>query len=614
MGIRLNMLSYPILLAFLSVVAAAPNRRLYSSAFGYPGQNASFDYVVIGGGTAGLVVAARLAETASVAVIEAGGFYEQDNSNNSVVPLLSLTGIAFIDPTATFTPQPLMDWSLLSQPVTNAGNRRIHYAQGKTLGGSSAINTMSYVRGTIGSYQRWADTVGDQSYTFANLLKYFKKSCHLTPPNLAKRNSTNATVLYDPTVFDSSGGPLQVSWNNWVDPTLTWLAKAVQAIGLPLSPKGFNSGQLNGYGSWVPSTISPDHAYRSSSESSFLRQAIRDTGIIVYPHTQAMKVLFDSSSPPKATGVLVSTQGLEYQISANKEVIVSAGTFHSPQLLMVSGIGPSSVLESYSIPVLSDLPGVGQNLWDPISFGVSYPVSTPSGQSLTANPALAPGFVQQYLTNASGPFSSAAGYLSCERIPEALRRNLSASTQAKLATFPSDWPEIEYIVGSFVGANLTTIAAIVAWIPTPFSRGNVTISSASMSDPPVINLGWLTDPSDGEVAVAAFRRLRTIWGTAPANAIKTGPELLPGSAVQSYADILNYIRQSATQIWHACATCAMGKEGDANAVVDSKARVFGVSGLRVVDASAFPFVQPGHIQSSVYALAEKIADDIKNGN
>jgi choline dehydrogenase len=295
--------------------------------------------LVVGGGIGGLVVASRLAETASVAVLEAGGFYEVENGNRSVVPLLSLTGIAFIDPSETFTPQPLMDWSLLSEPIPGAGNRKVHYAQGKTLGGSSAINTMSYLRGSKGSYQRLADTVGDQSWSFDNLIPYFKKSCELTPPNLEKRNATNATVTYDPTVFDPSGGPLHVSWNNWVDPTLTWLAKAVEEIGLPLSPEGFSSGELVGHGAWVPSTLDPKNAHRSSAESSFLQDAINNgTGnLAVYTHSQATKILFDSSSPPKAIGVTVNTQGVEYTISAAKEVVISAGTFHSPQLLMVSG-------------------------------------------------------------------------------------------------------------------------------------------------------------------------------------------------------------------------------------------------------------------------------------
>jgi len=291
--------------------------------------------LVVGGGTAGLAIASRLAETASVAVIEAGGLYEFENGNWSVVPSLALI-MPVLSTAEVFPPQPLVDWGLVTLPVAEAGNQKVHYAQGKTLGGSSALNTMAYTRSTVGAYQRWADVVGDQSYAFPNLLQYFIKSAHLTPPDLQKRNTPNATVLYDPSAFNNNeGGPLQVSWGNWVDPTQTWFARALQAVGLPLSPTGLNSGILSGFGGWTTSTISPDDAQRSSSQTSYLNQAIEKTGIIVYVHTQATKILFDASK--KASAVAVSTQGLEYTLSANKEIIVSAGVFHSPQLLMVSG-------------------------------------------------------------------------------------------------------------------------------------------------------------------------------------------------------------------------------------------------------------------------------------
>lgn len=185
------------------------------------------------------------------------------------------------------------------------------------------------------SDQRWADQVGDQSYTFPNLLPFFKKSVHFTPPNLIKRATFNATPLYDPSAFDNSkDGPLQVSYGNWVDPTINALSSALRAAGMALSLSGFSSGSLLG-GAWVTSTIAPSDATRSTSESSYLQDAIEETQLIVYTHTQTTKILFDANK--KAIGVKVSTQGLEYTLSANKEVIVSAGVFHSPQLLMVSG-------------------------------------------------------------------------------------------------------------------------------------------------------------------------------------------------------------------------------------------------------------------------------------
>lgn len=283
---------------------------------------------MVGGGTAGLVIASRLAEIASVGVVEAGGFYEQDNGNYSIVPYGCLQ-MPLVYSSEGYPKQPLVDWDLFSVPQTNAGDRQIHYARGKSLGGSSALNALSYHRATSGTYQKWAELVGDESFTFENLLRYYKKSCHLTPPDIEKRSSTSANGVYDPTVFDNTiGGPLQVSWNNWVDPTINALAKAVQSVGLPLSLVGFSSGSLTGHGAWVPSTIEPKHAVRSSSQSSFLEEAIENTDIMVHAHTQALKIIFTPDSPKRANAVQVSTSGFEYTIQAKKEVIVSAGVFH----------------------------------------------------------------------------------------------------------------------------------------------------------------------------------------------------------------------------------------------------------------------------------------------
>ncbi|TQN68702.1 Dehydrogenase patE [Colletotrichum shisoi] len=586
MLLSLAILLLPLLSGFALALAHAhahAQDRLFSSAFGYPGRNASYDYVVVGGGTAGLTLAARLAAaSASVAVVEAGGFYEVENANNSVVPLLSLTGIAFVDPSPAFVPQPLMDWSLVSEPVPGAAGRTVHYAQAKTLGGSSAINTMSYVRGTKGAYALWADTVGDDSFRWERMLEYFRRSVSLTPPDEEKRRNTNATVRFDPGDYAGDGaGPLHVSWNNWVDPTLTWLAGVVQSLGLGISPNGFSSGELAGHAAWVPSTIEPASAQRSTSESSFLRQAVGDTAI----------------DPLRRH---------------------AAGTFHSPQLLQVSGVGAREQLEALSIPVVADVPGVGRNLQDPIQIFVAYPVNTPSAQSLTNDPALDPGFVEEYLRSGTGPYSSAAGFLAHERLPNATLARLTERTRQKLASFPSDWPHLSFIAGSFSPGPGQTSGTLAAYLPLVFSRGNVTISSASVGTQPTIHLNWLSDPADVELAVTAVKRLRAAWSSpfADTPGFKAGPEALPGDAVRTDEEILEYVRANAGQVWHPVSTVAMGKEedvGSGRAVVDSRGRGFGVQGLRVADASTFPFALPGHPQSAVYALAEKIADDIITG-
>ncbi|MCJ1377520.1 hypothetical protein MMC17_000615 [Xylographa soralifera] len=606
---------YCLLLLLSAAALPALASTLYSNSFGVPA-NETYDYVVIGGGTAGNTIAARLAEdpSLSVAVIEAGGFYEVENGNRSVVPAYSTDNAGSLPNTT----QPLVDWGFVTTPQAGANNRTLHYAHGKTLGGASARNYMAYQRGTLGSFQTWADIVGDQSYTFDNLLPYFQKSVNFTPPNFSKRVN-NSTLNYDASAFNNSlRGPLQVSYENWASPLSSWAQKAFTAVGI-LPNEGFNSGNLFG-SMWVSHTISPQKQHRSSSQTSFLDQAIRTTTLMVYTKTLAKRILFDAQK--KAYTVEVNTAGLSYTLSARKEIILSAGAFQSPQLLMVSGIGPPEILRKYNIPVVASLRGVGQNMWDHILFGSSHRVQVLTKSKLTNDPVYAAQAKSDYLNNQTGMLTSPTGSLAWEKIPATYRSSFSPSTSAALATFPGDWPEIEYLVfDAFLGYSLdysdadpadgynygTLANALVA----PLSRGNVTIVSSDTADAPVINPNWLTDPADAEVAVAAFKRSREVWGQL--QSITIGPEYFPGAAVQTDEDILAFIRQSCIQLYHAACTCAMGMAGDPNAVVDSHAKVFGVKGLRVVDASAFPILIPGHPQSSVYMLAEKIADDIKNG-
>jgi choline dehydrogenase len=259
--------------------------------------------------------------------------------------------------------------------------------------------------------------------------------------------------------------------------------------------------------------------------------------------------------------------------------------------------------------VISNLPGVGQNLWDQVFFDVLSGVNTPVFSLTSENEAQ---ILQEYLQNQTGPYSSAGGFSAFEKIPKALRRNFTNRTTSLFSTIPEDWPEIEYLMLAFPGAN-GTVGAISATVEFPFSRGNVTISSTEVKDPPIINMAWLTDPADGELLVAAFKRCREAWNSSVRAEIKVGPEIAPGPDVITDEHILDWIRANAATQWHASSTCSMGKKGDVNAVVDSKARVFGVQGLRVVDNSAIPISVPGHPSGTVYAFAEKIADDIKNG-
>ena len=412
-----------------------------------------------------------------------------------------------------------------------------------------------------------------------------------------------------------------------IDSFSTYAEVALTAVGQK-TINGFNSGKLIG-SAYASFTIDPVKARRSSSESSFLQQALNNTTLMVYKQTLAQKILFDSNNVAK--GVRVSTQGsyggseLTYTLSAKKEVIVSAGAFQSPQLLMVSGIGPKNTLQSLGIPVLKNLPGVGQNLWDQAYFGSAFRVNVPTGSALLNNPTLFAEALETYMANATGPLSIATGgYIGFEKLPEPQRSNLTQSTRNALATFPADWPELEWLpVSGYSGYNRDyqtadpldgyNYATIATALVAPLSRGNITINSTSMKDPPLINPNWYTHPADIELAIAGFKRQRQIWAVLTAHNLTIGEEYLPGPTVQTDAQILQFIRESLIEIFHASATCKMGMANDTMAVIDSSARVYGTKGLRVVDASSFPFLPPGHPQSTVYALAEKIADGILRG-
>ncbi|KAG8526149.1 uncharacterized protein KY384_000142 [Bacidia gigantensis] len=588
---------------------------------GLNGSDTSFDYIIVGGGNAGLTLAARLSENSlfRVAVIEAGGFYEDSVGSGSQ---LSVPANAILwagkDPKDT---NPNVDWGFTTVPQAGAHNEIIHYARGKTLGGCTARNYMAYQRGTISSYQAWAEEVGDPSYTFENLLPYFEKSLNFTPPKNEKRG-LNATPDYDDTFLGAGGNPL----------TSHSLATPFHSHrGSSKPTKGFTSGSLLG-SAYNVATINSTTGLRESSETAFLQPTKGRSNLVVYTHTLAKKVVFEGKT---AVGIQVAGGNQTSDtitLSAKKEVILSAGVFQSPQLLMVSGVGPKAILDQFDIPIIADRPGVGQNMWDHVLFGPSYSVNLITDSSLGQTSYL-DAAMKEFAATQSGILSNpGSDFLAWEKLPPSSRSSLPASALSDLSQFPDDWPELEYLaIGAYFGLQenfvtgaphdtnqyVTLAAALVA----PLSRGNVSISSPDTADQPLINPNWLTHPTDQAVAIAAYKRARAAFATPVMQEIVIGDEAFPGKTVggggvpgvggESDEEILETVRRSFGAVFHASATNKMGKESDKMAVVDSRCRVMGVRGLRVVDASAFPFLPPGHPMATIYALAEKIADDIK---
>jgi choline dehydrogenase len=470
---------------------------------------------------------------------------------------------------------------------------------------------MAYQRGTIESYKMWADLVGDSSYEWDQLLPYFEKSLHFTPPNNDTR-AANATARYDEAKI-GTGGPISVTFSNYAQAFSSWVEKGLSEIGI--KPRdGFTSGALLG-SSYVLETIQAESQMRESSETGFLQPALTRSNLLVYTQSLATRVVFNNQK--QATGVNVDTAGKKYTLSARKEVILSAGAFQSPQLLMVSGVGPAKTLRRYNIPVVADRPGVGQNMWDHIFFGPSYRVNVVTGSSM-GNAQFAAKAAEDY-ANQTGILTNTGGDLfAWEKLPNATRASMPRKVLSDLNQFPPDWPEIEYLsVGGFLGDNSDYAAitpkdsynyiSVVAALVAPLSRGSVSISSNSMSDPPVIDPRWLEDPTDQAVAIAAYKRLRQLFATKSMAPVLIGSEYYPGNnGHQSDAELLSIIKKGYQTVWHASCTCKMGKTSDNMAVVDAHARVIGVSNLRVVDASSFAILPPGHPISTICECSQSL--------
>lgn len=425
---------------------------------------------------------------------------------------------------------------------------------------SSSENAMIYNRGTIGSFQAWANAVNDSSWTFEELLPYFADGTNYTTvdPNNTYRfvNSSHIPAVANPDAVNATGAPLHVSFPNYALGISAWMQLSMQALGFP-NQSDFMSGSLLG-SAYAPVTVDPEGQIRSSSQESYLNAAFQSprTNLKVYTHTLAKKILFDSNKT--AIGVQVfSERGQEYILSANREIVLSAGTFQSPQLLMVSGIGPTDELEKFDIDVLVDLPGVGQNMWDHLDFGPTYQINV---AGLTADYSEGnERAVQEYIANRTGLLTNPqVEYIGWEKLPAAYRLNFTNSTESDLAQFPADWPEVEYeVTQAPLGKGVGTIAygTVIAIPVSPLSRGNVTLASNDTKDLPIINPNWLTHPTDQQVAVQAFKRAREMFQTSVVQPLIVGQEISPGLNVTSDADILEFIKNNSYMNWHAACTC-----------------------------------------------------------
>lgn len=508
----------------------------------------------MGGGTAGLAMAHRLSENGNltVAVVEAGGFYEQENGNLTVVPGYYLPNLQGTN----------INWGFTTSPQSQLNHSIFSYPRGKALAGSSALNAMIYQIGTKGSYDAWAEEVGDNSWNFENFLPYFQKSAKYTPPENHLRAANASIPAPISHAYGHGGGPLHVSHPNTVAPLSSWGQLAFREIGISDIPD-FASGSLLG-SQYCSLTLRPEDETRSSSEASYFQAAFGrnqlQPNLKVYINTLAKQIMFDGNKT--ATGVLVksgSGTGSTYLLSANKEVIVSAGAFQSPQLLMVSGIGPVQELRNHNISIVAELPGVGQNMWDHVLWSMVREVNLPT-TAIFNIPSVEIDLAKEYLQNQTGLFTTNnADYLGWEKHPQPYFNDFSANTQEQLNTFPSDWPDLEHVIGNFnplpALSSIKNYAFVASALIKPLSRGNITLASGDMEDMPIINVGWLNNPSDLEQAVVGIKRGRDFWATKAIQGALIGDEIAPGPNVTTDAQLREWAIKHVQTVYQASCTC-----------------------------------------------------------
>ena len=522
----------------------------------------TYDYIIAGAGSAGCVLANRLTASGkySVLLLEAGG---EDSSFWIHFPLGY--GKHFSNPA--------VNWLYQGEPEPATNNRPIAQPRGKVLGGSSSINGLVYIRGQREDYERWRDA-GNAGWGYEDVLPYFRK---------AEDQARGANE------YHGVGGPLQVSDHSEQHPLCDAFIDAAAASGYARNDD-FNGAQQEGFG-YVQMTAR--NGWRCSAAKGYLHPVRKRKNLTVITHAHATRVTFEGA---RATGIEYLRNGVKEVAIASREVILASGAFNSPQLMQLSGLGPAPLLQGLGIPVVADMPGVGANLQDHFNGKLAYECTQP----ITLNDivhsktrSLAAGlrhmFTRKGLLNMAASYS--AGFIRADAAA------LSPDIQIGLGLFSFD--KISEGLHDYSGFYSAVR------LLRPESRGTVLISSINPLHAPVIKPNYLATEKDCSVLVAGMHATRRIMAQ-PAMQRYIVCERDPGGACVSDDDILDYVRAKGGISYHPVGTCKMGS--DANAVVDQRLRVRGVSGLRVIDASIMPTLMSGNTNAPTIMIAEKGAD------
>ena len=519
-----------------------------------------FDHVIVGGGTAGCVLAARLSEDPAtrVLLLEAG---PPDRAKQIPIPAAFFT--LFKGP---------YDWDYQTAPQEHAGGRSLYWPRGRTLGGSSSINGMIYIRGHRVDYDRWHDEYGCAGWSHDDLLPYFRR---------AEDHQGGASA------FHGAGGPLRVEDQRHRHPLNHAWVRAARAHGLAANDD-FNAGEQDGAGYLQ---VTQRRGRRWSTADAYLHPAEKRANLVVVTDALVTKVLVGGG---RAVGVRYRRGGVEREARAASDVILAGGAVNSPQLLLLSGIGPAQQLREHGIDVVVDSPQVGAGLQD-------HPVVTPMWHS----PDMRNVWEEAKLHNV-------LRWLLLRRGPLASNGGDGAAFARSRAGLVA--PDLQYgcIAAPIVDQGLVPpterrITILIAAI-APRSRGRISLRSADPTEKPLIDPGYLSDSADVDVLAAGIREVRQIMAEEPLARLARGEDV-PGAQVAGDEELRAWIRGNVHSMFHPTSTCAMGAAE--TAVCDPELRVRGVAGLRVVDASVMPAIPHGPPIAPIVALAERAADLIR---
>ncbi|HLG46337.1 MAG TPA: GMC family oxidoreductase N-terminal domain-containing protein [Reyranella sp.] len=523
------------------------------------------DYVVVGAGSAGCTVAARLSETgATVILLEAGptDWYPWIHIPAAMRKLLR---------------NPLVNWNYTTEPEKSSGERRIDWPRGRTLGGTSSINGMLYVRGAPADFDGWAQ-MGCRGWSYDDVLPFFKKA-----ETYAQKG--------DPEVRGQDG-PLKVEDYRTILPLTHHFVKAAQEAGFPFNPD-LNGKQRYGVGY---SQMTRRGRWRGSTAQTFLREARKRPNLRVETDAQTGKLLFEGK---RCVGVEFRRGGNITKVRANREVIVSGGTVNSPHILQISGIGPAAHLQSLGIPVLHDSPGVGSNLIDHYVIRLVHRVK---GARTVNELAKFPGYlpeIPKFFLRGNGALTF--GVTTAQVFADS--REGLASPDLQLLFTPGSTNTLK-----FGQLDDKPAMSCVVCVVKPDSRGTVMATSADPFARPAIKPNYLTTRTDELALLGGTRHVRRIFSQ-PALAPYSLGETSPGPDIRSDDEVLAYARKFGNTLYHPVGTCKMGE--DPRAVVDSRLRVHGLQGLRVIDASVMPTLTTGNTNAPTIMIGEKGAEMIK---